>query len=59
MIKKGSQLIAIEVKSGNKLKSGGIVAASKQFNFTKTMLIGIEGLHWKDFIKMNPLNLFE
>ena len=58
IIKKGSQLIAIEVKSGNKLKSGGIIAAAKQFNFTKTLLIGIEGLHWKDFIKMNPLSLF-
>lgn len=58
IIKKGSQLIAIEVKSGNKLKSGGINAASKQFDFTKTLLIGNEGLHWKDFIKMNPVNLF-
>lgn len=59
IIKKGSQLIAIEVKSGNKLKSGGIIAASKQFSFTKTLLIGIEGLNWKDFIKMKPVNLFD
>ena len=59
IIKKGSQLIAIEVKSGNKLKAGGIMAASKQFNFTKTMLIGIEGLNWKDFLKMNPVKLFD
>jgi len=59
IVKKGSQLIAIEVKSGNKLKSGGIIAAAKQFSFTKTLLIGTEGLHWKDFIKINPLQLFE
>lgn len=59
IIKKGSQLIGIEVKSGNKLKSGGIIAASKQFSFTKTLLIGIEGLNWKDFLKMNPVTLFD
>ena len=59
IIKKGRQLIAIEVKSGNKLKATGLQAASKQFKFTKTLLIGLEGLHWKDFIKMNPLDLFE
>ena len=59
IIKKGRKLIAIEVKSGHTLKSSGIIAASKHFEFTKTMLIGIEGLNWKDFIKMEPVKLFD
>jgi predicted AAA+ superfamily ATPase len=59
ILKKGSKLIAIEVKSGHRLKSNGITAASKQFKFFKNFLIGIEGLHWKDFIKMDPIKLFE
>ena len=59
IIKKGSQLIAIEVKSGHTLKSSGIIAASKHFDFTKTLMIGIEGLNWKDFLKMSPVKLFD
>ena len=59
IIKKGSQLIAIEVKGGHTLKSSGIIAASKQFNFTKTFLIGIEGLNWKKFLTMDPAKLFD
>lgn len=59
IIKKGSRLIAIEVKSGTRLKPEGITAASKHFDFTKTLLIGIEGLNWKDFLKMNPATLFD
>ena len=59
IIKKGSQLIAIEVKCGLTLKSSGIIAASKQFNFTKTFLIGIDGINWKKFLMMDPAKLFD
>jgi predicted AAA+ superfamily ATPase len=59
IIKKGSRLIAIEVKGGHTLKSGGLIAASKHFDFAKTLLIGIEGLNWKDFLKMDPVKLFD
>jgi predicted AAA+ superfamily ATPase len=58
ILKKGSKLIALEVKSGHTLRNSGIQAAKKQFTFYKTLLVGIEGLYWKDFIKINPANLF-
>jgi predicted AAA+ superfamily ATPase len=59
IIKKQNKLIGIEVKSGNRLKSSGLEKANKQLHFYKTFLTGIEGLHWKDFLKINPGSLFE
>ncbi len=59
ILKKGSKLIAIEVKSGHTLRKTGISAGAKEFSFYKTLLVGIEGLHWKDFIKINLLRLFD
>ncbi|MCU0375154.1 MAG: DUF4143 domain-containing protein, partial [Chitinophagaceae bacterium] len=55
--KKGDQLVAIEVKSGNRLKSSGLDAFEKQFGSCKKLLIGYDGLTWKDFLKINPRHL--
>lgn len=57
--KKGDQLVAIEVKSGNRLKSSGLDAFEKQFGSCKKLLIGYDGLTWKDFLKINPRHLFD
>jgi predicted AAA+ superfamily ATPase len=59
IIKKQNKLIGIEVKSGNRLKSSGLEKANKQLHFYKTFLTGVEGMNWKDFLRINPATLFE
>jgi hypothetical protein len=59
ILKKGKQLIAIEVKAGNRLSSSGLTAFENLYGPCTKILIGTEGLIWKDFIKMNPALLFD
>ncbi len=53
-----NRAIAIEVKSGNRLKSSGLEKANTNYQFYKTLLVGIEGLHWNKFITLDLLTLF-
>jgi predicted AAA+ superfamily ATPase len=53
-----NKTIAIEVKSGNRLKFSGLEKANQQFDFYKTILVGVEGLDWKKFIRLDLRNLF-
>ena len=57
--KRGEELVAIEVKSGNRIKNSGLARFEKQFGLCKKYLVGTDGLHWKDFIQINPSLLFE
>lgn len=57
--KRGPQLVAIEIKSGNRIKNSGLARFEKQFGTCKKYLVGTDGLHWKDFIQINPSLLFE
>jgi hypothetical protein len=59
VIRKGKSIIAIEVKTSAKQKMRGMAAFSDKFKSAKTLLVGDEGLKWKDFLKMNPGELFE
>jgi uncharacterized protein len=59
ILKRGNQLIAIEVKAGNRIKSSGLTAFEKQYGKCKKLLVGIDGFTWKDFIKINPGLLFD
>jgi len=58
ILKRGKQLIALEVKSGNRLKASGLEAAKKEFTFSKTLLTGTDGMLWHDFIQLKPDMLF-
>ncbi len=58
VIEKGEKTIGIEVKSGYKQRTSGMNAFKKKFNPYKLLLISNTGLSWKDFIKINPLELF-
>ncbi len=58
VLKKGTQLVAIEVKAGNRLKSSGLTAFENQHGECKKLLVGTDGFTWKDFIKINPGLLF-
>jgi predicted AAA+ superfamily ATPase len=59
ILKQGAKAVAIEVKSGRTTRAGGMTAAARQFSFYKTLLVGTDGLTWKDFIKIKPELLFE
>lgn len=59
ILRKGKSIIAIEVKTSAKQKTGSMTRFSAQFKPAKVLLIGDEGLKWKDFLKMDPGELFE
>ena len=58
VIEKRGKTIGIEVKSGYKQITTGMNAFKKKFNPHKLILISNTGLSWKEFIKINPLELF-
>ena len=58
VLKKGEMLIGIEIKSGITKPTSGMFAFKKKFNPHKVLLIGTSGLHWKEFLKINPSELF-
>lgn len=58
VLKKGKKIIGLEVKTGNKTNTKGMQTFYKEFKPAKVLLIGPGGLHWKDFLEMNPAELF-
>jgi uncharacterized protein len=52
------KIIAIEVKSGNRMKSSGLEKANQIYHFYKIILVGIDGLDWKKFIQLDLRKLF-
>ena len=58
VLQKGGQLIGIEVKSGGAKPTAGMKAFNEKFKPYKILLVGESGLHWKEFLKMNPEDLF-
>lgn len=59
VIKKGSKIIGLEVKSGATQKVSGMLAFKNQFKPNKTFLIGSTGFSWQEFLKLNPIDLFK
>ena len=58
ILKKGEKLIGIEIKSGITKPTSGMYIFKKKFNPYKVLLIGTSGLHWKEFLRINPADLF-
>ena len=58
ILQKGDKLIGIEVKSGQTKTTQGMKTFKSKYNPIKVLLVGITGLHWQDFIKINPADLF-
>lgn len=58
VLKKGKKVIGLEVKTGNKTNTKGMQTFYKEFKPAKVLLIGPGGLHWKDFLELNPAELF-
>jgi predicted AAA+ superfamily ATPase len=58
VIEKNKKVIGMEIKSGTTKSSSGMAAFQKQFKPAKVLLVGNTGLTWQDFLKMNPIELF-
>lgn len=58
VLEKGGQVIAIEVKSSYIKNKKGMAAFRQKFNPHKIYLIDNKALPWKEFLKINPKELF-
>ncbi len=58
VLEKGGNVVGIEVKSGLTQKSAGINAFLKKINPNKMLLVGENGMPWKEFLLTNPASLF-
>jgi uncharacterized protein len=58
VLTKGNTTVAIEVKSTSTNTHKGRIEFSKRFDPAKTILVGADGISWKDFLEMDPLDLF-
>ena len=52
------KIIGLEVKTGNSKFTSGMNRFKSQFNPHKMYLVAENGLNWKEFIKINPVDLF-
>jgi predicted AAA+ superfamily ATPase len=50
--------IALEVKSETYTKAHGLGAFARKFKPEKTILVGEAGIPWQEFLKLDPLSLF-
>ncbi len=58
VLQKDSEVIALEVKSGIIKNRSGLNKFTKLFNPNKVIVIDNLGLSWKEFITINPIELF-
>lgn len=58
IIKKGEKCIAIEIKSHIAKNLKGLSSFVKEFATSKSILIDDSNLNWKEFLKINPAELF-
>jgi predicted AAA+ superfamily ATPase len=52
------RVIALEVKSGIRLRAFGIAQFRKSYPDSKIMLVGRDGIPWEEFLLINPMELF-
>jgi len=58
VLQRGEEIIAIEVKSGISNKAAGLKVFQKKFEPSKTLMVGISGIPWAEFLKLEPGSLF-
>lgn len=59
VLEKRGKVIGIEVKSADTTRyHSGMATFQKSFQPDKILLVGDSGLHWKEFLAMNPADLF-
>ncbi len=58
IIEKGGKIIAIEAKSNYSKNQKGMDVFQRKFNPLKIYLVANNGIPWKEFLKIDPLELF-
>lgn len=59
LLERGDRLVAIEVKSGHKMKQmPGLELCARKFNNVKMLLVGQTGIPVEEFLQVNPNDLF-
>lgn len=58
VIQKGDKLVGLEIKSGATNRASGIKVFKQKFPSAKLLLVGDSGLHWQEFLKINPVDVF-
>jgi predicted AAA+ superfamily ATPase len=59
VLKKAEEIVGIEVKSGSGKLAAGAAAFRNRYSPSKVILVGNEGLPWKEFLRINPVELFD
>ncbi len=59
VLQKGDKIIGIEVKSGQTKTTKGMEVFKLKYKPAKILLVGTTGLLWQDFLKLNPVDLFD
>jgi len=59
VLKKGSKLISLEVKSGTMRNNEGQLQFANRFKTFKTIVVSNDTISWKEFIKLEINGLFE
>lgn len=59
ILKKGSKLISLEVKSGTTKHNKGLSEFAGRFKTFKTIVISNDTISWKDFVKLDINSLFD
>ncbi len=59
ILKKGSKLISLEVKSGTMRNNEGQLQFANRFKTFKTIVVSNDTISWKEFIKLEINGLFE
>ena len=59
VLRKGNQLIGIEVKSNVIPKNAGMYLFAQKFNPSKVLMVGDGGFSVREFLKINPVKLYE
>ena len=54
VLQRGSQRIAIEVKTGNTQNLPGIKAFSHLYPSAQLLLVGPQGIPWEEFLRISP-----
>ncbi len=58
ILEKGGQVIGLEVKSGVSADNAGMSVFNEKFHPDKLLLVGIGGIPYEEFLKINPKEIF-
>lgn len=58
ILERGHEVVALEVKSGAKIRSRGMKVFTEQFKPKRVLMVGSQGIALDEFLSINPMELF-